>query len=236
MMDLRDLQTLNELDEEKASEIVSRLLSCWSIPRKKSVETRVDYEFLARNEAYFKTLLHLCGFTLTISNKAGEEDAYLESDTAENQRKFNKQESIVILRLLKFYLESRTKVSLGGGNADITVEDLLSGVNATRKEPMDLKTLLNILNTLDGYNLIAMPGKKSAFDLSTVISIMPGVLDLLPGKKLEAIEETLKAYRNESPKRATSPDGEVQMDLDAEECDADSPNGDDTARSVQGEE
>lgn len=201
MVDLRNLQTLHETDEGKAQELISKLLSCWSIPRAKSIETKMDYDFIVQNGSYFNTLFSLCGYTLHVTRSPGEEVVYLESFTAGNRRKFNKQESIVILRLLKFYLEARTKITLGGGSTSITAEDLLHGVNATRKAPMESKELFKILDTLEGYNLIRLPGKKSSYDGSTVIGIMPSIASLLPNDTLETIECTLQAYANETSRK-----------------------------------
>lgn len=218
-MDLENLQSLEDTDRTRAEEIMSKLLSNWSIPRGKSMESRMDYEFIIKNEGYFSTLLALCGYQLKIPQAVGEEVAYIESESVINRRKFNKQESIVILRLLKYYFESRTKVTLAGGDSDITVEDLLTAVNATSKSPMDLKELKSIAYTLDGYNLIRIDEKKKVdFGPDTIISIMAGLPRVLPYATMESVDEKLQAYMNESTRKKKSDSGdapeEMESDLD----------------------
>ena len=214
MIDLRDLQALPEADEAQAQQMIFKLLNCWSIPRAYSTAGKADYDFLVQNEPYFKTLLSLCGYTLHITRTPGEEVAYLESAPAGSRRKVSKPESIVLLRLLQAYLEARTKISLSGGGASITAEDLLHAVNATSKAPMDLKSLFDILDTLADYHLVLLPGRKNERGESTVIGIMPSISCLLPNTDLETIEATLQAYAKETSRRRSA-GGPLPAETDA---------------------
>lgn len=197
------LQLEPEEAQARAQEIMAKLLSCWCIPRGKSLETKLDYDFIATHAEYFDTVLRLCGHGgLTILTAAGREVAYISGCNTAICRKFNKDESIVLLRLLQEYLRCRTRISLSGGHTDMFAGDLLEHINVTRRIPMDLKELLKILTTLDTYNFIWIDlRRKDDFCSETILTIMPSISCLLPYVTIESIDLILQDYANETTKR-----------------------------------
>jgi len=198
---------------------MAKLLRCWAIPRCKSLETRLDYDFIASHKGYFDAVLHMCGFGgLTLRTATSKEVAYIAGGESVLGRKFNKDESIVLLRLLQEYLRCGTRVSLSGGNTDMFVGDLMENINVTRRVPMDEKELLKILSILDTYNFVQLDlRKKSEFCKETILTIMPSITCLLPYATVESIDDQLQDYTRETTKRKTADDDREQVEDDNSE-------------------
>lgn len=198
----------NEDEEKRAKEIAAKLLACWGIPRSKGLETKLDYDFIANHKDYFDTVLKLCGHGgLTLSTARGREVAYVTGTEKIQSRRFLKDESIVILRLLQEYLRSQGKATLSS-RVEVFAQDILENVNATRRLPMDLKELQKILDTLDGYNFVQMDlRRKNEFGSTTIISIMPTIACMLPYKSIESIDIQLADYAKETTRRKSESDG-----------------------------
>lgn len=205
----------NEDAEKRAKEIAAKLLTCWGIPRSKSLETKLDYDFIANHKDHFDTVLRLCGHGgLTLSTMHGREVAYVTGTDETRSRRFNKDECIVILRLLQEYLRSQGKATLSSC-VEVFAQDILENVNATRRSPMDLKELLKILNVLDGYNFVQMDlRRKNEFGSTTIISIMPTIACMLPYASIESIDTTLADYAKETTRRKSAPEGPGQVEPD----------------------
>lgn len=205
----------NKDAEKRAKEIAAKLLASWGIPRSKSLETKLDYDFIANHKDYFDTVLRLCGHGgLTLSAVRGREAAYVTGTDETRSRRFNKDESIVILRFLQEYLRSQGKATLSSC-VEVFAQDILENVNATRRSPMDLKELLKILNTLDGYNFVQMDLRhKNEFGSTTIISIMPTIACMLPYASIESIDTTLADYSKETTRRKSAPEEPERVDSD----------------------
>ncbi len=203
----------NDDAEKRAQEITAKLLACWGIPRSKSLETKLDYDFIANHKEYFDTVLKLCGHGgLTLRTAHGREVAYVTGTGETQSRRFLKDESIVILRLLQEYLRSQGKATLSS-RVEVFAQDILENVNATRRLPMDLKELQRILDTLDGYNFVQMDlRRKNEFCSTTIISIMPTIACMLPYASIESIDEKLADYSKETTRRKSEMEVSEQIE------------------------
>lgn len=208
----------NEDAEKRAKEIAAKLLACWGIPRSKSLETKLDYDFIANHKDYFDTVLRLCGHGgLTLSTARGREVAYVTGTDETQSRRFLKDESIVILRLLQEYLRSQGKATLSS-RVEVFAQDILENVNATRRLPMDLKELQKILDTLDGYNFVQMDlRRKNEFSSTTIISVMPTIACMLPYASVESIDTKLADYAKETTRRKSETEVSEQIECDDSE-------------------
>lgn len=202
--------------EKRAKEIAAKLLACWGIPRSKSLETKLDYDFIANHKAYFDTVLRLCGHGgLALSTARGREVAYVAGTDETQSRRFLKDESIVILRLLQEYLRSQGKATLSS-RVEVFAQDILDRVNASRRLPMDLKELHRILDILDGYNFVQMDlHRKNEFSSTTILSVMPTIACMLPYASVESIDTKLAEYAKETTRRKNETEGPEPMESDA---------------------
>ncbi len=208
----------NEDAEKRAKEIAAKLLACWGIPRSKSLETKLDYDFIANHKEYFDTVLKLCGHGgVTLSTARGREVAYVTGTDETKNRRFLKDESIVILRLLQEYLRSQGKATLSS-RVEVFAQDILENVNATRRLRMDLKELQRILDTLDGYNFVQMDlRRKNEFGSTTIISILPTIACMLPYASIESIDAKLEDYSKETTRRKSENGVPEQIECDNSE-------------------
>lgn len=203
------LQALTEPEEERAQEIIGRLLRQWSIPRSMGPKEASDYDFIQDHKPYFTLIFQLIGYTLVVSPNR-EEVVYIRSKEQDaNMRKFNKRSSIVILRLRQHYQNAQRTVSRTL-DVDIRAEDLLILVNSLIKTPMEIPELQNILTQLQGYNLVLVRAKKKKdFCADTNVTIMPSILGILAEATVQSIDQLLQAYHVESIRRNTVEEEEV---------------------------
>ncbi len=223
MSKLRDLESFmeNPVEYEQAQDIIQRLMAQGFIQRDFSKSSKQDYDFILRHIREMQLMVGFCGFRMIVVDAEGKNVVLLgtiNEDSKVNRVKFNKEATIILLRLLYAYKEKVYSSAVGktARCALIKVDDLLTQLIASlgrnksvKSNEAYIRTLKENLYLFQDYQMVIVQDKKKDFNLDTSVTILSTIASFLPDWTLEEISNKLLALEAEGRQC-------VQGDADAE--------------------
>ena len=197
---------LNDSKKEEFSRLTNKLLSynyiCASRPRDLDDYYKIiaDFELYA---SYFALMDYV------LENHNVDKVLNLYNLQNYNRYSFKKNESVILLLLRRFYYQKMQEVSLLD-NITITLQQLHDAINATGifDKRINKSELKEVFRVLKRYNIIDVTGNSD--DDNAVIIIYPTMTYVLPGERLEQIDDILLDYQ----KRGDSSEKTSQDEVD----------------------
>lgn len=189
----RILNTFNDSEQERFSDIVNKLLQYNFIVDIRS--DNPDYFFIANNAELFQAYFAIADISFEIDDI--DKVAYIKNDTKHNTLRLKKYETIILLALRLLFHTENTKVSLSRETI-IKYEELSTFLIARGFLLQDTNykhsDVVDALRLLRRYNLVEFISKNVNKD--TRITILPSVIYAVNSEDIEILETFLDAHSN----------------------------------------